>query len=185
MKLEIHEMKKKIIISVAAFAGLASLLAGWFVVWPSAPSYAAGAIYRQAHFDGDREQYRHQGKHRGHRSVARLCSDRRDHSIKTVTGFVEGFVNLTPEQTGPWNELTQAVTESSARIGKACDEIDLKAKNQITPEKLAQIERMLETGLSVVKNLRPAVTNFYAVLSADQKKALDGLTARRHGNNFR
>ena len=29
---------------------------------------------------------------------------------------------------------------SSAKIGQACDEIDLKADNQVTPEKLAQIE---------------------------------------------
>lgn len=178
-------MKKKIIISVAAFAGFASLLAGWFVVWPSAPSYAAGALYRQAHLDDKREQFRHHGKHRGHRAVARLCSDRRDRSIEAVTGFVEGFVNLTPEQTGPWKELTQAVTESSAKIGQACDEIDLKANNRVTPEKLAQIEKMLETGLSIVKNLRPAVTNFYAVLSDDQKKALDGLTTHRQDKRFR
>jgi len=123
-------------------------------------------------------------QHRQHRAVARLCGDRRDRSIKAVTGFVEGFVNLTPEQTGPWNELTQAVMASSASIGKACEEIDLNANNQVTPEKLAQIEKMLETGLSVVKNLRPAVTNFYAVLSAEQKKALDGLTTHRHAKNF-
>ena len=109
-------MKKTIIISGVIVIGLAGVLGGWFTLWPSGPSYAAGALYRQAHMGGDSGGFRHHGKFRGHRAVARLCSDRRDQSINAVTGFVEGFVNLTPAQTGPWKKLTQAVTEGSAMI---------------------------------------------------------------------
>jgi hypothetical protein len=173
-------MKKTIIISASIVVSLATLLGSWFMVQPSGPAYAAGALYRQAHLSGDSEGFRHHGKFRGHRAVARLCSDRRDRSIDAVTGFVEGFVNLTPEQIGPWKNLTQAVTEGSAMVGKACEDVKLKAKALPAPQKLEQVETLLETGLSIVQKVRPAVAEFYGVLSDTQKKALDQLIAHRH-----
>lgn len=99
-------MKKTFILTGAIVIGLAGVLGGWFTLWPSGPSYAAGALYRQAHLGGDHGNFRHHGKFGGHRAVASLCSDKRNRSIESVTGFIEGFVNLTPAQTGPWKKLT-------------------------------------------------------------------------------
>ncbi len=177
-------MKKTLIVTGAIVIGLATVLGGWFTIWPSGPSYAAGALYRQAHFGNDYGNFRHHGMFREHRTVARLCSDKRNRSIEAVTGFVEGFVNLTPVQMDPWKKLTEAVAEGSAMIGKACEEVTLKAETQATPQKLAQIETLLETGLSIVQKVRPAVADFYGVLSDTQKKALDDLIAHRQGKSY-
>jgi hypothetical protein len=166
-----------------ALVGLATALGGSYTFWPSGSSYAAGTLYRQAHTGEDHSGFRHHGKIRGHRVAARLCSDRRDHSIDAVTGFVEGFVNLTPEQTGSWNALTQAVSDGSAMIGKACEDVDVAETATAAPQKLEQIEALLQTSLSVVQRVRPAMIDFYDVLSDSQKKALDGLIAQRRGHH--
>ncbi len=177
-------MKKTLIVTGAIVIGLATVLGGWHMIWPSGPSYAAGALYRQAHFGNDYGNFRHHGMFREHRSVTRLCSDKRERSIEAVTGFVEGFVNLTPVQMDPWKKLTEAVAEGSAMIGKSCEEVTLEAEAQATPQKLAQIETLLETGLSVVQRVRPAFGEFYEALSAEQKQALESLMSRRHKSNW-
>ena len=178
-------MKKTLIVSALAVVGLATAIGGWFTFWPSSSSYAAGTLYRQVGMDGGDRHFRHHRGRHGHRAVARLCSDRRDRSIEAVTGFVEGFVNLTDEQKGPWQALSQSVTESSAMIGKTCEEVNWQDRSQPTPQKLEQIEKVLTTGLSIIQKVRPAYNDFYAVLTDAQKKALDGLIARRHGRSHR
>jgi hypothetical protein len=178
-------MKKVVIISGAAVLGLATLLGGWFMVKPGAPAYAAGALYRQADF-GD-----HHGRHGGHkgfrgkRAFAMICSDRRNHRIEAATGFVEGFVNFTPEQEKPWKDLTQAIEEGSAKIGQTCEELDPKGADVSAPEKLARIETVLATGLSVVQDIRPAFTTFYDSLTDKQQQALEGLMSHRRGGRHR
>lgn len=174
-------MKKTLIISASALIGLATLVGGWYIVQPSGPAYAAGTVYRQAHFGGDQDRYKGRATFRGHRAIAMLCSDRRDRTIETVTGFVEGFINFTPEQEKPWKDLTEAVGEGSALVSQTCEKVTPKGSQLSAPENLARIETVLETGLSVVQKLRPAFANFYGSLSEKQQKALETLLAHRHG----
>lgn len=68
-------------------------------------------------------------------------------------------------------------------IGKACEEGTLKAEVQAAPQKMLQIETLLETGLSIVQRVRPAAAEFYDALSDTQKMALDRLIAHRHGQS--
>lgn len=178
-------MKKTIIISASALIGLATLLGGWFMVQPGGPAYAAGALYRQAHVDGDHERHRGHGNFRGRRAFAMICSDQRDRRIEAATGFVEGFVNFTPEQEKPWKELTRAIDEGSAKIGETCEQIVPNRTALSAPEHLARIETVMQTGLSVVQDLRPAFATFYESLSDKQKKALEGLMSHRHGRGHR
>lgn len=178
-------MKKLLILSGAVTIGLATLLGGWFVISPSGPSYAAGAIYRHAAFGGHDDRDRHRSSRRGHRSLTYVCSDRRDRSIEVAKGFVEGFVNFTPEQLGPWNKLTQAVNEGSATIGKACEKATPMDAALSAPEKMKRVEVLLETGLSVVQRVQPAFGEFYGALSDKQKQALENLMAHRRGSERR
>jgi hypothetical protein len=48
------------------------------------------------------------------------------------------------------------------------------------PERIARLELMLTVGLEVVGRVRPAFDSFYAVLTDEQKKAVDALISRRH-----
>lgn len=178
-------MKKTIIISAAVAIGLATLLGGWFMAKPGGPAYAAGALYRQAHFGGDHHRHKDRANFRGHRAIAMVCSDQRDRRIKAATGFVEGFVNFTPEQEKPWQELTRAIDEGSATIGQTCENVAPKGTELSAPENLARFETVLETGLSVVQKIRPAFAAFYGSLSDKQKKALESLMSQRHGYRHR
>ena len=118
------------------------------------------------------------------RAINKLCGDDRAGMIESVSGFVEGFVNFTPEQTGPWNNLMQSVNDGSAMIDTACEKVTVVETAQSAPEHLAHIETLLETGLSVVQRVRPAFGEFYEALSAEQKQALESLMSRRHKSNW-
>ena len=178
-------MKKTIIISASVLVGLATLLGAWFMVQPSGPAYAAGALYRQAHFDGHHDRHRGHGTFRGRRAFAMVCSDQRERRIKAATGFVEGLVNFTPEQEKPWKDLTRAIDEGSAKIGQTCEKVVPEGADLSAPEHLARIETVMEAGLTVVQNLRPAFAAFYESLSDKQQKALESLMSHRHGHRRR
>lgn len=178
-------MKKAIIISGAVILGLGTLLGGWIMVKPSGPAYAAGALYRQADFSDHHGRHGGHGNFRGKRALAMVCSDRRDHRIKAATGFVEGFVNFTPEQEKPWQDLTRAIDEGSAKVGQTCDNLLPKGADISAPETLARMETVLATGLSVVQNIRPAFGAFYDSLSDKQKQALEGMLSHRGGRRHR
>ncbi len=113
------------------------------------------------------------------RGMARICSDRRDRHIDRMANFVEGFVNLTPEQTEAWNRLTETVRSGSESVGRTCEQLEADGMPQTAPERLAMVETMMTTGLSIVQDVRPAFDAFYATLNERQRKALDDLTDRR------
>ena len=103
--------RKVLIGSSVAVAVLAGGAFAWSTVWPTAPSYAAGVVARQADWGGPGGWHRgHGGHHR--RGMAMICGDRRDKRIEHGLAFVEGFVNFTPEQTTAWGELTEAAIET-------------------------------------------------------------------------
>jgi hypothetical protein len=145
-------------------------------LWPTAPSYAAGVVARQAHFGG------HGGWHhgRGHgRGMATICSERRDQRIEHGLAFVEGFVNFTPEQTTAWSELTDVVRAGSASIGEKCEELEKTGMPESVPDRLQRFETLASTGLGILQRIRPAFERFYATLSDKQKKAVDDLISHR------
>ena len=177
--------KKILIVSSVAATVLTAGFAGTMAMWPNAPSYAAGMIARQAHSEASKGGHGHGwghggghggwGRHGRGGGVAMLCSDRRDRHIERGIGFVEGFANFTPEQMGPWNQLTAAIRAGSTSIGEACNEALGAEAPQTAPEKLDRVETVMATALELVRRIRPAFDNFYAALSDKQKKALDGL----------
>ena len=170
--------RKILIGSGVAAAVLTGALVAGSAIWPNAPSYAAGAVARQVHFGG------HGGWHRGGghghgRGMAMICSERRDERLEKVLAFVEGFVSLTPEQTTAWGELTETIRAGSATIGEKCVELEDAGTPETAPDKLARIESMATTGLTLLQRVRPAFEGFYATLSDKQKKALDDMIAHR------
>jgi len=172
---------RNILIGVAAAAAIVATTT--VVAWPTAPSYTAGVVARQAplglvaaHFRG--------GAARGHRrGFQAICGERRNQGIAHGLAFVEGFVNFTAEQTAAWNELGAAIRTGSASIGEKCKELQAAGEPRSAPERLARFEVMATTGLDILKRVRPAFDRFYATLSDKQKQALDGLIEHRHARN--
>ena len=167
---------RKILIGsgVAAAVAIGGVFA-WTTVWPTAPSYAAGVVARQAHFGG------HGGGHG--RGMAMICTDRRDRRIEDGLAFVEGFVSFTPEQTTAWSELIQVIRAGSATIGEKCQEMENTDTALSAPDRLARVETLAATGLAILQRIRPAFDRFHATLSDKQKKALDALISHRGGRS--
>jgi hypothetical protein len=119
---------------------------------------------------------RHGGGHG--RFAEHVCSDAHDEILEDRLAFVESFVDFTDEQQPAWQQLTAAIRAGSAKVGEACAE--LEAIDTTAPAHLARVELMLSTGLDIVREVRPAFEQFYAVLDHDQKTALDKLASRHH-----
>lgn len=113
------------------------------------------------------------------RGPTQLCASRHDRHLDDLTAFVGASLSLTTEQTQAWKRLTDTWRLGAASIQKACQELTV-AEGSSTPGRLAQVEAMLETGLTVVRQVRPALDQFYSLLTDEQKKALDDLVSRRH-----
>jgi hypothetical protein len=125
--------------------------------------------------------WRH-GWHGGGRGwfAERACSDARDEMIEDRLAFVESFVDFTDEQQPAWQQLTAAIRAGSAKVGEACVELEALDARANAPARLERVELMLSTGLGIVREVRPAFEQFYAVLDDDQKAALDKVASRHH-----
>ena len=113
--------------------------------------------------------------------MGRLCGDQRGAWLEDRIDLVESFVDFTPEQTPAWTALTEAARAGEARIGQTCEELDGASDDPVG--RLARLETMLGAGLDVVRTVRPAFDDFYAVLEPNQRAALDRLIERRHGRD--
>jgi hypothetical protein len=123
--------------------------------------------------------WRHGWRDGGHGRFAEFaCSDARDEMLEDRLAFVESFVDFTDVQEPAWQQLTAAIRDGSAKVGKACAE--LEATDTTAPAHLARVELILSTGLGIIQEVRPAFEQFYAVLDEDQKAALDKLVSRHH-----
>ena len=76
------------------------------------------------------------------------------------------------------DELTAAVRTGSATVGEACVEFETLQEEANAPARMAQAELVLGTALEIVQEVRPTFDDFYAVLDADQKAALDKMAYR-------
>ena len=116
----------------------------------------------------------------GGHAQARICSESRDARIDDGIRFVEAFANFTPEQTGSWKALTEAVKAGSARVGQACETVAAEGSPEQAPQHLARAELALATALDVVRDVKPAFADLYGKLNDEQRERIDELLERKH-----
>ena len=133
--------------------------------WWSGPPGAMSA----AHFE--------RGRHG--RGLARLCDADREMRLEQAFNAVEGFISFTPEQTEAWSGLKDKLRAGNMRIDVTCTEIDAEGRPGTAPAALATAERVVATGLGVLRDVRPAFDLLYERLSDRQKEIIDGFIARR------
>lgn len=114
------------------------------------------------------------------RAFEHICGEERDERLTQMVAFVESFVDFTPEQIGAWQGLVDALRGGSETVGESCANLSPLPEGASAPERLAQFEMVASTGLDVLRQVRPAFDDLYAVLDDDQRAALDGLINRRH-----
>ncbi len=162
--------RKAIIAAAAAGIVLAGGLSLAAPDWqPVQPAYSAPGEGRGGKF----------GRHGRGYALGRLCSERREERLADMVGFVESFVEFTPEQEVAWNSLTVALDQGNDRIGTACGELRAEGRAETAPDKMARLETMLEAGLDALRDVRPAFDSFYGTLNAEQKEAIDRLAMHR------
>lgn len=160
--------KGKLTIAALAVAGVTAAGIGAMAAEPT----VTNAIW------GGRDGGWH-GGHRGGHGLMRLCGAARGERIEVMIGFVENFMEFTPEQQAAWDELATALRQGNGTVAKACDDLREAGRPESAPERLALLETALETGLNTVKEVRPSFDRFYATLSEKQRKALDDLSRHR------
>ena len=171
-------VKRVLIVATVAVVGLVGAYAGWNALRPQMLSFAAETVTQHFRVGGHAQGWSHGG--RGH-GLAMICSDRRDQRVDRAVALIESFVDFTPAQTAAWDALTTAARDSSQTIGRACEGLGEPAEQRTAPERLERLERLMTTGLDVVKRVRPAFDGFYGTLTDQQKAALDALASHRHG----
>lgn len=169
-----QKRRSAMITSAAAVAIVAGL---------SLVGFSYGASSHSRHGEDLASRHHVMGGHgRGH-GFARLCSDRREERLGNMIGLVESFADFTAAQTAAWDELTQALNSGSITIGATCDELKAEGRPETASERLAAMERMMESGLVALRQVRPAFDGFYAQLDEQQKQAIDKLASHRRGHH--
>ncbi len=168
---------KSLIIGGAA-AALLTLGAVSYAATPAATGTAPNATSE----DGSGKMHRRHwgGRHGKHgMKFGRFCSDRHGRRVDRLTGVVEGLMTFSPAQDKAWKSLTSTMNAEKASIKKECDEIKAAGRPKTASQKLARMEKLMDSRLASLKRIRPAFDEFYATLNIKQKNAIDNLFSRR------
>jgi LTXXQ motif family protein len=106
-----------------------------------------------------------------------MCNPRAAGFAEWRMGQIESAVRPTEAQRTALNELWAASTKAAETIAAACPS-DLPEKSA---ERLALMEKRLETMLQAIKTVRPAFEAFYGLLNNEQKAHLDAAGPRQWG----
>jgi hypothetical protein len=100
-----------------------------------------------------------------------MCSPRAAGLAAWRVGAIEEIVKPTEAQRAALDAFKEASTKAADALAAACPQ-DYPATS---PARLEAMEKRLDTMLQAVKTVRPAFDAFYAALSDEQKRRLDGI----------
>jgi hypothetical protein len=101
-----------------------------------------------------------------------LCSPRAAGLVAWRVGAIEEIVRPTEAQRAALDAFKEASTKAAAALAAACPQ-DYPATS---PARLEAMEKRLDAMRQAVKTVRPAFDAFYAALSDEQKRRLDGVS---------
>lgn len=166
-----------VVVAAASAVGITLAVTGLQAMQKIAPADQSISSAELIHF-GSRQGW---GRGGDARAFERICGEERDERLAQMVTFIESFVDFTPEQIGAWQGLVDSLRDGSATVGQSCANLAPLPEDASAPERLAQVELVASTGLDILRLVRPAFDDLYAVLDDDQKAALDGLINRRRG----
>lgn len=111
------------------------------------------------------------------RGFGGMCNPRFAGLAEWRVDEIERAVKPTEAQQAALKELRAASTKAAETLAAACP----NALPQTSGERLAFMEKRMESMLAAVKTVRPAFDAFYASLSDEQKARLDTAGPRRWG----
>jgi hypothetical protein len=94
-----------------------------------------------------------------------------------IIAYVESHLGITDAQRQAWNDLADAVRDSSDALKTARGAVDDGSRGAL--QRFAGFETLTETASAAVRRLRPPLEALYRVLDEGQRRLLDDLVA--HG----
>jgi protein CpxP len=107
-----------------------------------------------------------------------MVCDNLDALLAAALAFGRAKLALGDGQIPAWNKFTATTRDALEPIRQACATLpgpDVKPAALPLPERLENAERFGSAGLEALHRLRPAVTEFYAALTPEQKAIADRL----------
>lgn len=136
----------------------------------------AGAAALQAASNGGFEKARFGGMHHG--GMHFVCNDGEERLEDFIT-FARIRLDIRDEQQTEWQAFADAVRSGGRDLLTACDSMDT-LRTGAAPERLAEMETIMEKGLGALKGIRTAFDPLYATFDDEQKATVERLTHRRH-----
>jgi len=108
-------------------------------------------------------------------SLAQSCADGQPAAFQWPGGEIEAKLYLNDAQRAALQVLQDATVKAADMLKVTCQSEDI-----ITPPaRLAALDKRLDTLLQAVKLVRPALENFYATLSDEQKAKFEAIGPKR------
>jgi len=138
------------------------------------------AVLHAQSSDGYRHHARMGGQHGGMSFVCTQGEER----LEDVITFADIRLGIRDDQQATWDTFAASVRDGSKEMLTACDRMDV-LRSGTAPERLAEMEGLMEKALGALKQIRTSFDPLYAVLDEDQKATLERLTHHRGGHHGR
>jgi len=109
-------------------------------------------------------------------SLAQNCGGRQPAALQWPNSEIEARLHPNDTQRAALEVLQDASTQAADMLKSACQPDDAALT---PPARLAAVARQLDTMLQAVKLVRPALEDFYATLSDEQKAQFEAIGPRR------
>lgn len=174
-------MNRKLLlrISLLANAGLVALTA----LVAARPNPSAFAIAQHPGFREYAAKHRRPTTNQPH-GFHHFCSEPHDEQLSTLAAFVEAKLDLSADQTDLLSQLMETLkTSAVAAFQPVCTELPTDSLS--APERLVQLQTVVDASSTAIAQVRPAFDTFYASLTEAQQQELNRSIAqwhdRRHG----
>ena len=113
-----------------------------------------------------------------------MVCDNLDAFLAAGLAFGRAKLALADNQIAAWNKFSATAREAIEPVRQACAALPRPSVQPAAlpplPERLDRAERFGSAGLEALHRLHPAVTEFYAVLTPEQKEIADRLAPPHH-----
>jgi sirohydrochlorin ferrochelatase len=116
----------------------------------------------------------HRGGSMMEQHMTHMCGDI-DARLASKLAYYDVKLGVTEAQRPAWRKLADQLKAASEPVRKLCAEVTAQPEAATMPARLERMQKMSEAHAAALKSAVPALEQFYATLSADQKKVADGL----------
>ena len=165
-------MKRNLVLrlSLLANAGLMALTA----LFAARPNVGAYATVGDQQFEANSARNWHRIRSRRH-GFHHFCSDRDGAHLDALAAFAEARLDLNADQGELLGQLTTNLkTNATEPFDAICAELPSDNSATSAPERLSQLQAVLDAGSAAIAQVRPSFDAFYASLTDAQQQEVDG-----------